>query len=258
MSVEAPESTYDPAYFAELFAIEDRHAWFRARRELIGEIVAERVQAAPDGYRVLEVGCGTGSVLQTLDSVCHRGQVVGMDTFSEGLRFARTRTDCELVVGDANRPPFGREFTLVGMFDVLEHLSDDEGVLRRMSELLLPGGTLLLTVPADPALWSYYDEAAHHVRRYALADLEVKLEGAGFVVDYLTYFMGPLALAIRAYRRLLPQLGGTRRSSVEHQVIPVANEIFYRILKAEHAQIRKRRRLSRGTSLLAIARWPAS
>lgn len=249
-------SEYDPAHFARLFAIERRHAWFRARREMIGQLVADIARDLPDGYRVLEVGCGTGAVLQELERVCERGHVIGMDKFAEGLDFARQRTACPLVVGDAHDPPFGAEFALVGMFDVLEHLADDEGVLQRMAALLLPGGTLVLTVPADPTLWSYFDESACHVRRYELHDLERKLDAAGFEVAYITHFMRALAPIMRAYRRLVPLLGGRQGTERDFTVIPIANEVLYRILRRESNAIEERRQLTAGTSILAIARRP--
>src|SRR4030095_3337719 len=100
VSEAVEHESYDPAYFARLFSIEDRHFWFRARNRVIATVVAQlRTPLAP-GYRVLEVGCGTGKVLKMLDGVCSDGIVTGMDLFGEGLHFARTRTSCALVQGD--------------------------------------------------------------------------------------------------------------------------------------------------------------
>jgi SAM-dependent methyltransferase len=248
---------YDPTHFARLFVIEDRHAWFRARGELLGRLAADVTRDLPDGYRVLEVGCGTGAMLQVLDRVCDRGEVIGMDLFAEGLTFARQRTSCQLVVGDANDPPFGAEFALVGMFDVLEHLPDDEHVLRRMRDLLLPGGSLLLTVPADPTLWSYFDEDARHVRRYELADLERKLAAAGFQVSYITYFMRALVPIMRWYRRVGPARRASAGAERDLRVVPVVNDLLYWIFRLEARAIEQRRQLASGTSILAIARRPS-
>jgi SAM-dependent methyltransferase len=265
MTERAPAPTYDPAYFQRLFDIEQTHAWFRARNELIGELASRVTRNLPDGFRVLEVGCGTGAVLQVLERACHRGHVVGMDSFAEGLHFARRRTTCPLVVGDANRPPFGAEFSVVGLFDVLEHLPDDEGVLRRMSELLIPGGTLLLTMPADPGLWSYFDEASHHVRRYTLAELEAKLARAGFAVVYASPFMSALYPILKTYRRISPLVGCARGAAESDElatrdlrIVPLLNDVLYRLLIRERAAIRRQEQLSVGTSILAVARLPES
>lgn len=246
--------TYDPHHFSALVAIEERHAWFRARNEMIGERVAEVIADLPDGFRVLEVGCGSGSVLQVLERVCSRGEVVGLDLYEEGLHFARSRTNCTLVRGDAYDPPFGQEFSVVGMFDVLEHLPDDSRVLKRMSEILLPEGVLMLTVPADPALWSYFDEASHHARRYTLPELEQKLTSSGFHVEFISHFMMPLYPIMRLYRGI-----GRRRGADtvdrDLKIVPIFNEILYWTLRQEHRAIRQRKQLPLGTSIFAMARW---
>ena len=149
---------YDPYYFAPLAAIEDRHFWFRARNRTLAALLARLTAPLADGYRVLEVGCGTGNVLRVLEQTCRRGLVVGMDLYGEGLTFARGRTHCPLVRGDMSHPPFEARFDLIGLFDVLEHLADDRRVLRDVRAMLAPGGRLVLTVPAHPELWSYFDE----------------------------------------------------------------------------------------------------
>ncbi|HYN88796.1 MAG TPA: class I SAM-dependent methyltransferase, partial [Ardenticatenaceae bacterium] len=158
----APAAPYDPQHFAPLFAIEDRHFWFRSRNRVIAAVARQLTADLNARYRVLEVGCGTGNVLRVLERVCARGTVMGMDLFAEGLSYARARTTCTLLQGDMRRPPFDAEFDLIGLFDVLEHLPDDVQVLRDLYAMLAPGGRLLMTVPAGPSLWSYFDEASGH------------------------------------------------------------------------------------------------
>jgi SAM-dependent methyltransferase len=245
---------YDPAHFARIAAVEQRHAWFRARRELLGHLGRDLTGSLPNGFQVLEVGCGTGDVLQQLERACARGLVTGMDIHAEALEFARQRTSCRVVVGDANQPPFGADFALVGMFDVLEHLEDDAQVLKRTYDLLQPGGALLLTVPADPSLWSYFDEASGHVRRYDAVDLGGKLRDAGFEVEYLTPFMRVMEPIMRGYRRAAPRLNRAQDPSGDLRIIPVINDVLYWLLRRETVPIRRRQRLGGGTSLLAIGR----
>src|SRR6266404_4217735 len=141
-----PRQSYDPDFFSELARIESEHFWFRTRNQVIATLVEQTTRNWADGYRVLEVGCGTGNVLQALERACPRGIVVGMDLFAEGLAFARKRTSCPLVRGDLERPGFGVQFDLIGAFDVVEHLPDDVQVLCSIHSMLKPGGMLLLTV----------------------------------------------------------------------------------------------------------------
>ncbi|HLH74247.1 MAG TPA: class I SAM-dependent methyltransferase, partial [Chloroflexota bacterium] len=85
MPTPSTRTSYDPLYFASLYAIEDRHFWFQGRNRIIGILVKQEVARLTSDYRVLEVGCGTGNVLRILRQVCTHGHVIGMDLFGEGL-----------------------------------------------------------------------------------------------------------------------------------------------------------------------------
>jgi len=247
---------YDPSYFAPLAAVEDRHFWFRARNRSIAALVTSLTSRLPDGYRVIEVGCGTGNVLGALDSVCGRGFVVGMDLFAEGLAFARRRTTRPLVRGDVSAPPFGSRFDLIGLFDVLEHLEDDRRVLRDLHAMLVPGGRLLLTVPAHPTLWSYFDEESGHRRRYRAVELRRKLAESGYQVDYCTPYMAAVLPLLWLGRRLTGWLNGRsnrERAARDLRVTPVLNELLDWLLAPEAPRIGRFQTLPFGASFLAVA-----
>lgn len=259
-------ATYTADQFAPLFAAEDRHFWFRSRNRCI----AAALRALPDlaAIRaVLEVGCGTGVVLAELARVFPAGHVVGMDLFAEGLAFARKRFPGTLIQGDVFRHEFAQSFDLIGAFDVIEHLDDDAGLLQRLGQQLRPGGYLVVTVPGHPGLWSYFDEVAHHRRRYTRPELERKLAAAGFEPVYLTWFMSALFLPMWLKRRLVggrlrplaQASAGARQMAVESdlKINPVANWLLETALRPEAVLIRRGLRLPLGTSLLAIARRPA-
>ena len=256
--------SYEPEFFASLFAIEDRHFWFRARNRVIGALVRDLTANLAPGYRVLEVGCGTGAVLATLEKTCDQGTVIGMDLFEEGLGFARQRTSCQLVQGDIHNPPFEEKFDIVGLFDVLEHLPDDRRVLNDLAHLLAPGGALMLTVPANPSLWSYFDEAGHHQRRYEEAELTQKLQESGYRIEFLTPYMAALFPLVWLGRRLAARRAGwskdgdknqvNKLTSDEFRIVPVLNEVLAQWLFLEARWVARRRHLPLGTSLLAIAR----
>ena len=79
-SIEPTSGGYDASLFDDLAGVEDRHFWFRARNVLIYELAKKLCSGLKPGYLVLEVGCGTGNVLNTLRRACDGGQVVGMGT----------------------------------------------------------------------------------------------------------------------------------------------------------------------------------
>jgi len=255
--------SYDQAWFAQISDVEDRHFWFRARNQAVAALTSQTATSMGNGYRVLEGGCGTGNVLRVLERTCSGGTVVGMHLFSEGLQYARRRTSCSLVHGDINALPFAGPFDLVCPFDVLEHLHDDVQVLGSLDKVLLGNGVLLLTVPAHPSLWSYFDEASDHCRRYELRELESKLVGAGYRVEYITYYMASIFPLVWLCRRLrsvkrrnaTTDVDGTKAlASGELRVIPVVNSLLAFLLFLEARLIARRWHLPIGTSLLAVAR----
>jgi SAM-dependent methyltransferase len=265
---ENPITSYDPGYFNPLFSAEDRHFWFRSRNKIIADSLGEIVDTLPAGYRMLEIGCGTGNVLRMLEKICSQGKVVGMDLFAEGLQFARTRVSCSLVQSDLNYPPFRQDFNIIGMFDVLEHLVDDVAVLKNVGQMLCKDGVVVLTVPAFQSLFSYFDEASHHVRRYEIDNLNSALLKAGYRVEYISYYMALTFPIVWLVRKLSPLLNGRRQitsqlendelvhdmSVNELRIVPIANDVLAWLLTREAWFISRRIRIPFGTSLIAIAR----
>lgn len=243
---------YNPEYFERLIAVEDRHFWFCARNSVIRRLAAQAVAGLAPGYRVLEVGCGTGNVLRHLQTACGGGLTVGMDFHLKGLTYARSRTSCPLVQGDARRPPFSAGFQLIGLFDVLEHVPDDAGLLRDMRRLLVENGVLLLTVPAHPSLWSAFDEASGHCRRYTRPELRERLQAAGFQIERLTEFMFSIFPLMWLARRR--SAGNENAVDRELRVIPGINGVLRLLLTGEAAWLARGGRLPIGASLVAVAR----
>jgi SAM-dependent methyltransferase len=181
------------------------HFWFGPRRALVMRLV-ERYMPASAGP-VLDVGCGSGLMLEELGSCRYRA--VGLDLLPEGLMATReAHPETPLVRADAARLPF-LERTLSGvlLLDLLEHV-DDQEVLAQAYRILRPGGVLLLTAPAVPWLWSYRDKAAGHRRRYSRRGLEQALNRSGLVLEEMRYyqcFLFPLVVMTRLMGRRGPR-----------------------------------------------------
>lgn len=253
---------YDPVFFDQLARIEDQHFWFRARNRLILKLTKRIVSELQPGYLVLEVGCGTGNVLRVLREACPDGMVVGLELWLDGLRHARRRFPGLLVQGDVRDFPFSKPFSLVGLFDVLEHVQEERETLASLWKSLVPGGRLLLTVPAHQFLWSYFDEAAHHCRRYSVRDIREKLTEVGFQVEFVSQFMAfifPLVWIVRKMRGFRTQADpGTIRTqtSNEFRLVPIVNQILTALLTLEAGWLARGHRLPFGTSLVVVARKP--
>ncbi len=266
LDTEKPEKvSYDPFYFKHLAAIEKEHFWFRTRNHVIRELVRQTVRKFQPGFRVMEIGCGTGNVLAEINNVCQGGLVIGIDLFLEGLRFARHQVTNSLVQADLFAMPFYEKFNMICLFDVIEHLPDDEEVLRKMMQMLTPGGYLFITVPAYPSLWSYHDESAHHCRRYDLVELENKLDKAGLKIEFLTHYMSLSFPLVWLSRKLhggihkpntLSLDRATELTMAELRITPLVNPILIWLLRSETNLLVKRHKLPFGTSLLALVQKP--
>jgi SAM-dependent methyltransferase len=248
---------FDPHFFPTLAAIEPDHFWFVTRREVVRDVLRG---AVPDlGRRALfDVGCGSGGLLQFLGK---SGVAVAgaCDAYPESLALVRGRVAAPLLLVDGGRlPPFAPGYTLLSLFDVLEHIDDDVGTLRHLFGVLEPGGILALTVPAHPFLFDEMDRIAHHRRRYRRSELREKLRAAGFRVLRLSHFMAPLVplVALRWLVRALPgRRSAVERRQVELSVTPVLNTLMRAVLRLERPLVRAGL-LPFGSSLVAVAERP--
>jgi SAM-dependent methyltransferase len=241
------EIGFEAARFAALAAVEARHFWFRSRAVLIVRALRWHF---PRARSMLEIGCGTGNVLAAL-SQTGLERVVGAEGHPEGLMFAARRAPrAELVQFDVRRIPYREEFDVVGAFDVIEHIDDDQAVLREMFAACRSGGGIILTVPQHAWLWSSRDEFAQHRRRYSRRELLAKVAAAGFVRPWATSFVSLLLplMALSRRRKNVP--------TTELEVGPLANRALGAVMTLERALIGAGVRLPAGGSLLVVAHKP--
>jgi len=249
-ALATPEG-FDEASFLHLPAAEERSFWFRSRNRLIAWALRRYF---PGATSLLDVGCGTGFVLQGLRRELPRLRLVGGEFFPPGLAVAARRVpDAELLQMDARRIPFRDEFDIAGAFDVLEHVEDDARVLSEMRAALRADGGLLVTVPQHPRLWSVVDEYSRHVRRYTRGELLAKVRGAGFEIlrwtSFVTLLLPALAVSRRRFR------GQTSFDPLtEYRNPPFVDSAFGWVLAAERSLIKAGVRLPAGGSLLVVAR----
>jgi SAM-dependent methyltransferase len=244
---------FDPANFSRLFALEAGSFWFRGRSDLI-EWALRRY--FPNTRDFLEIGCGTGYVLDRLRQSFPDMSLSGSELFEEGLACARARLgdSAKLSQLDATRLGFREQFDVIGAFDVLEHIEDDAAVLANVRSALRPGGGLLITVPQHEWMWSATDVAAHHVRRYVRRVLRKRLLDAGFEVLRITSFMALLLPAMWLARRR--DRDGMQEVEAELALPAPINAIGRAALAVDSALIRAGINLPVGGSLLAVARRP--
>jgi SAM-dependent methyltransferase len=246
----------DARRVADLADVEPRHFWFRARAGLLAWTIGSYFTEARS---FLEIGSGTGFTLSEIRRRLPHLRLTGSDPSAAATAAARQRLpDVDFLRFDAGDIPYQDEFDVVGAFDVLEHIDDDEAALRQMWRALRPGGGVVLTVPQHPGLWSAVDEYARHRRRYTRRDLSAMVKRAGFRISRTTSFCSAL-LPVLAVSRL-------RQRQLTHDFDPLtecrpgrfANVALEAVLRIESAVIRSGVSLPAGGSLLVVARRGAA
>jgi SAM-dependent methyltransferase len=243
-----------PESFAALARVEADHFWFRSRNRLL--VWALRTYF-PNAGSFLEVGCGTGFVLSGLRAAFPGLALAGSEVRNAGLAFARERLpDVGLFQTDGRCLPFADQFDVIGAFDVLEHIDDDETVLGQLCRATRPGGGIVLTVPQHRCLWSVVDEQSLHRRRYERSELVAKVEHAGFHVVRATSFVCALMPIVWLSRAIQNRRGFN--ACAELGVGRIAGAVFERIMDVERLLIAAGVSLPFGTSLLLVANRPGS
>ena len=239
----------EPFLYDKFFEVEDEHWWFRARTEIILNIMLRRL-ALPDGSKILDIGCGTGGPLSRFSS---KFDAWGIDTSDRAIEYCKQRglknvftCDIEEFVKDHS------DFRLVTLLDVVEHVEDDISFLRHASKSLVSNGTMLVTVPAYPFLWSQHDVVNHHKRRYTKKTLSASILKAGLDLRFISYYntlLFPLAVAQRYLEKTL------RINSDSELNLPgtIVNSTLYRVFSSERMPL-SRVSFPFGVSLIAVAR----
>lgn len=241
-----------PDAYTEMAAMQATHWWFVARREILrGQISRLNLPASAD---ILEVGSGTGA---NLDLLAEFGNVVGLEMTAEAIALAQTRaarTGRRITMRHCrcpeDLPALSQTFDLICLFDVLEHIEQDETSLADLALLLKPNGTLMVTVPAYPWMWGPHDVRLHHKRRYSTRMLSALCTKAGLSVSRMSHFntvLFPLAVLGRMFEKLM------HKPNVSAATLPAAvNALLARLFALERLLL-ARMRLPFGLSILVLA-----
>lgn len=189
--------------YRQMAELDQRHWWYRARREILGELIRREVRP-PANAGILEIGCGTGHNFQMLGQFGHV-DAIELDEDSRTLaeqRLGRAIMTSPLpeLAGIADR-----HYDLIAALDVIEHIAEDAAAIAAIAAKLKSGGKFLMTVPAHQWMWSAHDTVNHHKRRYSKASLRRLIHGSPLRIDKLGYFnslLFPAAIAERLASKL--------------------------------------------------------
>lgn len=264
-----------PSVVEATVALENEHWWFVARRSIVSELVRRCVPAGRDRV-LIDVGCGAGG---TVAALAASYRCLGIDPNPVMIEAARNRSsDARFVCGEIpdDLPPDARSADACLLMDVLEHVATDRDLLAEAMTLCVPGGHLLITVPAGPSLWSRHDEVHGHYRRYTEASLrrlttEAADEASRPVeIRLLSPYCARLYPFVRVLRGLQGLFGdaavaddGERDDERGDLFLPPRplNELLTRVFAGEEVALRRAladeratRAFRHGSSLVAVLR----
>lgn len=219
--------------------IEKKHWWFTARREIIGGVLF-RIAPPSKVKTLINVGCGTGADLSYL-SQSYR--CIGLDASSSAVVAAqRCAPNSQIILGSsANALPKRQEGeSRVWLFlDVLEHIEDERNLFSNFACEMGSGEIAIITVPANPSLWSSHDVSFGHYRRYTVETLTNIWAKLPFEVLLLSYFNTRLYPLIWLIRNIDIKLGKTAgQEETDFQLLPsLLNTILHKIFSGEHKRM---------------------
>lgn len=205
--------------YANMEQQEEAHWYYAGKREIVRGWL-RRVGPPRTTDLLLDCGAGTGRFAREMEADC---RVMVLDDHEEALRLLRTKFRADQILSLAgDRVPLpDASLDYVTALDVLEHTPDDRAVVAGFHRLLKPGGVALVTVPASMALWSDWDVALHHFRRYArpqLRELFPSEQWELLHVNYTNVLVYPAVWLVRKWRSLFPVTAGGVRTEDKQPV----------------------------------------
>jgi trans-aconitate methyltransferase len=235
----------DAAYAQNYQDLYRHHWWWRARERLILSTI-EEIRHNASTRRILDIGCGDGLLFDHLSKF---GEVEGVESDSSLVcDHGPWRNKIYLAPFDSTFQP-GKRYSLILMLDVLEHLSDATNSLIRALELLDSDGSLILTVPAFPCLWTSHDDLNKHYKRYTKKSLTQLTSQAGMKISSCQYFFHwtvPVKLLLHFKESWL---GAT--AQIPRVPPPWLNETLFRLSITEQ-KLSRNGSIPFGSSIIAV------
>jgi SAM-dependent methyltransferase len=165
------------------------HFWIRRRFEVFQKLAGDLLR---NSREIAEIGCGHGLVQRQVEEAYGR-EVTGFDLNELALQRNQSQRSAVCCYDISQQAPrFHQRFNSIVMFDVLEHIDDEDRFLKAAMFHLAPRGYLAINVPAGQWIYSNYDRAAGHKRRYSIATLRAVTGRNGYDVVRWTYWGMPL------------------------------------------------------------------
>lgn len=247
--------------YKNIFDVEESHFFYVGTHNLIINLLKLYVLPKHKRYsktqlKILDAGCGTGLLLQKLQSY---GQVTGVDISCEAIKHAKKRGLKEVYHSSVERIPLkNNSFDVIVCIDVLYHrqVRSDIKALKEFYRLLKPGGVVIIKAPSFNWLSGKHDQLVQTARRYNKSKLNDKLVKANFKIKKISYSNMFLLPTVFLKRRLENYFSFYLSGPSDVFQLPFfLNKSLILILKLENCLI-ERLNLPIGVSVIAVAEKP--
>lgn len=238
--------------YENIYKNENTHFFYVSLHRLISSLIEKYVKGKR-GLKILDAGCGTGFIAKKFEKY---GEVEAIDYSPFAVSLAKRR-GLKAKVASVNKLPFeDKNFDVIACIDVIYHSSikDDAQALQELKRVLKDGGILILRVQANKWLKLSHDKITLSRQRYSKAELNQKLENAGFKVlksSYVNATLLPLAIIKSVLEKLSPQ----KEESVIQKVNPFANKLLLSVTTLEN-KLLNYSDLPFGQGLIAVCQRP--
>ena len=209
----------NPDEYANLAAVETQHWFYVGKRQIVRHWIQRAHPLSPNDL-LADCGAGTGTFAAEMMPHC---RVVAIDDHDESMALARRKLGSERVQkGSCTSLPLpDHSVDVLTALDVIEHVEQDGGALAEFARVVRPGGIVVITVPALMMLWSDWDVALHHFRRYTRPTLLNLVSPDLFEIvhcNYVNVAAFPLVLLVRKWRALKAKFGAKIDSRSEDSI----------------------------------------
>lgn len=231
--------------------IDPEHFWFSWRFEKLKSFLNLSNLKFFKNINILEVGMGTGIFRKSIENYFDRN--------IDGADLDNTALECSEIskgntyyydINDRHSSLKG-EYDLILLFDVLEHIENEDLFLKSIKFHLALKGKLLINVPAYNTLYSKYDEAVGHFRRYNLNYLNKVLTENNFKLVQVSYW-GMFLLPLLLLRKLFINKSVSNDEIITKGFRPPNKFFSYCMKKISYFEILFFKRLLLGSSLMAL------
>lgn len=196
-----PPTAYTEAQSTGLSSDAQSSWWYRTRNL----VIHQAIRRYGNKDVLWDIGAGAGEVSAYLNG--NGIATICVEPSSAGAAISASRGINSIIAELADLKLPDNCLGQLGMFDVVEHLTNRSEFLREVYRVMQPGGKIIVTVPALKFLWGQMDVQAGHFIRYSRRSIRRELRNAGFECTYVAYFFVTLVLPLLVLRAIPYRLG---------------------------------------------------